>query len=83
VKFSISQMLYGMVVFAFIAAIIGAGANGSPLAYGIGVSILLAIIYFVFFGILYWGTLLITGGRRNAPPQPRPVLANENGEEAE
>ncbi len=60
-KFSITQMLYGMVVFAFIAAIIGAGANGSPLAYGIGISILMVVVYFFFFAVLYWGTLLATG----------------------
>lgn len=78
-KFSITQMLYGMVVFAFIAAIIGAGANGSPLAYGIGVSLLMVVIYFFFFAILYWATLLITGGKKVAPPE----VANERATEAE
>jgi len=54
VKYSITQLLYAMVVMAFVAAIIGAGTNGSPLAYGIGVSLCTLAIYFTFFAILYW-----------------------------
>jgi hypothetical protein len=53
-----------MAVATLVAAIIGAGANGSPLAYGIGVSVCMAVVYFVFFALLYWGTILVTGGRR-------------------
>jgi len=71
-KFSVAQMLYGMIVFALIAAVIGAGANGSPLAYGLGISVCFLVVYFLFFAILYWGTLLITGGRRR-PLQKQPV----------
>lgn len=64
-KFTITQMLYGMVVMAFIAAIIGAGTNGSPLAYGIGVSICTLVVYFAFFALLHWGTYVVFGvGRR-------------------
>lgn len=56
-KFTIRQMLYAMVVIAFVAAIIGAGANGSPLAYGIGVSLATLVIYFALFAAIYWFTL--------------------------
>ena len=65
-KFTITQMLYGMVVAALIAAMIGAGANGSPLAYGLGVSVCMLVLYFLFFAILYWGTILCFG--RRTPP---------------
>ncbi|QEG22697.1 hypothetical protein [Mariniblastus fucicola] len=60
-KFTITQMLYGMVVFAVIAAVIGAGANGSPLAYGLGLSMLLSFVYFLFFAALYWAASLMSG----------------------
>ena len=55
-KFTITQLLYAMVVMAFVAAIIGAGANGSPLAYGIGISMITLFIYFALFAGLYWLT---------------------------
>lgn len=71
-KFSIAQMLYGMVVFALIAAVIGAGANGSPLAYGIGVSVCLLFVYFVLFALLYWGTLFLSGATKQ-PNQKKPA----------
>lgn len=60
-KFTLTQLLYAMVVMAFVAAIIGAGANGSPLAYGIGVSIVTLVIYFAFFAALYWATFIFSG----------------------
>lgn len=76
-KFSITQMLYGMVVAAFVAAIVGAGANGSPLAYGIGVSVCMLFIYFGFFGALYWGTFLISGGRKRRPTTAHASLEHD------
>ena len=91
-KFTVKQMLYAMVVAALIAAVIGAGANGSPLAYGIGVSVCMVAIHFLFFALLYWGTLTITGGRRqplqevqalpNVPP-PKPEMPKELSKESE
>jgi uncharacterized membrane protein YuzA (DUF378 family) len=79
VKFSVAQLLYGMVVFALIAAIIGAGANGSPLAYGIGVSVCTLVIYFLLFAFMYWATLFITGGRKQSGVEkPHSELPKEN-----
>ena len=70
-KFSITQMLYAMVVMAFVAAIIGAGANGSPLAYGIGISLCTLAIYFTLFATLYWFAFLFSGRRKPTSKQPQ------------
>ena len=67
-KFSISQILYAMIGFALIAAIVGAGVNGSPLAYGMGVSICLAVVYFICFALLHGFALLIAGSQKSATP---------------
>lgn len=64
-------MLYAMVVMAFVAAIIGAGANGSPLAYGIGVSIVTLVIYFAIFAMLYWSTFIFSGRPKPANSEPQ------------
>ncbi len=66
-KFSIRQMLYGMIVAALIAAMIGAGANGSPLAYGMGISVCMLVVYFLIFAMLYWSVLFVFGGKIKAP----------------
>ncbi len=68
-RFSIRQMLYGMVVAALIAAVIGAGANGSPLAFGLGISICLLVIYFLVFALLYWSVLFVFGGKLKMPTE--------------
>jgi len=77
VKFSIRQMLYGMVVAAFIAAMLGAGANGSPLAYGLGVSICMLVVYFLMFAIIYWTVLFLFAG----DSQPRVVSVKDELED--
>ena len=72
-KFSIRQMLYGMIVAALIAAVIGAGANGSPLAFGLGISICLLAVYFLIFATLYWSVLFLFGGKLKVPTEaPEP-----------
>ena len=71
-RFSIRQMMYGMVVAALIAAVIGAGANGSPLAYGLGISICMLVVYFLVFAFLYWSVLFVFRGK------PRTPVALEN-----
>lgn len=64
-----------MAVMAFVSAIFGAGANGSPLAYGIGISLCSLIIYFALFSMLYWvayflsvllGFSAVSGGKRKS-----------------
>lgn len=77
-KFSVAQMLYGMVVFALIAAVVGAGANGSPLAYGVGVSLCMLFVYFLLFAILYWGTLFFYGGRKRPLEEKTVDVAKES-----
>ena len=65
-RFSITQMLYAMIGFALAAAIIAAGTKGSVLAYGIGVSICMLVLYFLFFAVLYWTASIFSGSRK--PP---------------
>ncbi len=60
-------MLYGMIVAALIAAMIGAGANGSPLAYGMGISVCMLAVYFLIFALLYWSVLFVFRGKMKVP----------------
>lgn len=53
-KFSIRQMLIGMVAMAFYAAVIGAGANGSPVGYGLAIGIAALLVILPVLAILYW-----------------------------
>lgn len=53
-KFSIRQMLIAMIGFAFYAAVVGAGANGSPIGYSLAVASALPLIILPIFGVLYW-----------------------------
>lgn len=63
-------MLLAMIGFAFVSAIVGAGVNGSALAYGIGVSICMLLIYFLCFALLHGFALLIA-------PRTNKVQAND------
>ena len=85
-KFTITQLLYAMVVMAFIAAILGAGANGSPLAYGIGVSLCSLVIYFLFFALFYWFANYLsfrrTGATGKAVKPPKPHLESPQESDA-
>ncbi len=78
-KFSIRQMLYGMIVAALIAAMIGAGANGSPLAYGLGVSVCMSVLYFLVFAALYWSVLFVFRGKPRMPV----VVGDDNQEDSQ
>lgn len=53
-KFSIRQMLIAMIGFAFYAAVIGAGANGSPIGYSLAVASAMLLIIVAVLGTLYW-----------------------------
>ncbi len=53
-KFSIRQMLLGMVAVAIVCALLGGWANGSAIAYGLTVAILGSAFAFVIFGAVYW-----------------------------
>jgi ABC-type proline/glycine betaine transport system permease subunit len=54
-------MLIAMIGIALFAAVIGAGANGSPLAYGMAVSLAMLSIYFITFAAIYWSSWFVLG----------------------
>lgn len=66
-NFSIRQMLLAMIGFALVSAIIAAGVNGNSLAYGIGISICMLVIYFLCFALLQGFALLIAPKHAKAP----------------
>lgn len=68
-KFTIRQMLFAMIGIALFAAVIGAGANGSPLAYGMAVSLGMLSFYFLTFAAIYWSACLLIRIFRKAVPQ--------------
>lgn len=74
-NFSIRQMLFAMIGFALVSAIVAAGVNGSALAYGIGVSICTLLIYFSCFALLHGFAMLISGRKNDTPItiEPEPV----------
>ena len=59
-KFTIRQLMLLMVAVAFVCAILGFAARGSPFAYGLGIAILGLIVPLATGAFVYWTLLGIT-----------------------
>ena len=81
-KFSIRQMLIGMIGMALFAAAAGAGANGSALGFGLAVSLSMLVIFFAVFAAIYWTTCICFSSARAKPDEkslsPATVISESN-----
>ena len=69
-KFTIRQLLFSIVIFAFIFAIFGWAVRGNIAAYGLGVAIFGLAIPFLCYAVLYFAAKMLQSyGRGSEVPK--------------
>lgn len=53
-KFTIKQMLVAMIAFALVASILGASAQGSPVAFGLTIGLIGGLIILAVLALVHW-----------------------------
>ena len=73
-KFTIRQMLLGMVFLAPIFVVLGLASEGSVIAYGLSVAILGLCIPIVVYPVFYWVVRLASGSGSDSEEYRSPAF---------
>ena len=58
-KYTLRQLMLGMVIAAFVCTILGFAAGGNVLAYGLGVALLGLVIPLATMALVYWVLVIV------------------------
>ena len=61
-KFTIRQMLLGVIAVAFLSALLASAARGSMLGFGIGIAVLSLVFVAMIYGFVYLVARVVSAG---------------------